>query len=116
LATLKIADKEVVLQAGNMSVSDGILIEDEYGKTFDEWLKDIQGMKIRAAAVGLLVLIHRVDKSITLDDILALDLAELFTSVNAAMSQPALEGELPPEPQPHGKKEIHPTEAESEPQ
>lgn len=116
MAILKIGGKDVDIKSGTMSVADGILIEDEYGKTFDEWMKDLENKRIKAAAIGILVLARRSDKSITLDDVLALDLNKLFESVAAAMNPPALEGELPPEPQPHGKKEIHPTGAESEPQ
>lgn len=92
MAILNVAGKKVEIKAGNMSVRDGLVIEDEYGSTIDVWMADLEARKLRAACVGILVLARRSDQSITMDDVLAIDIAELFTAIQTAMSPTAPPG------------------------
>jgi hypothetical protein len=84
---LTIAGKEIAIRPGNLSLGDALLIEEMYGKTIDEWTVDIQKNNLRAAAVGVLVLAQREDKTISLEDVKALDLKVLFQTLAASVSQ-----------------------------
>ena len=88
MAVLKIAGKDIEIKVGNMSLADGIAIEEEYGKTIDEWEEAVRGKKLRAAAVGILVLARRSDPTITMSDILTLDLMDIFVTLSEASTNP----------------------------
>jgi hypothetical protein len=78
MATLKIAGKELKLEIKDPCVGDMIAIEEEYGKPFLQWEADLESGRLRAMAVGLLIIAQRVDPSITMQDVLALDLPSLL--------------------------------------